>query len=1190
MANLKAGTLIGGNLIWSAGNLPLRVADSNIFINDTQIYTEKYKPTPAAIGAVNKAGDTMTGDLTMRKSNPEIWLHGDSNSSHCGKIYTVEGGNKDHGGWMGYDGNTNRMEYGYRANGSNGVVMYHAYNSNTLYVNGPVLSNASQSTNAASFTRKDYVDQQVATKVALGGSTMTGKLTLNYTSSVKVPVGPTSQRGSGVAGDFRFNSDEKGYEGFDGSEWQPIGSGRVAYTRFTANFTAVKGKGHLVDTTKAGIVATLPSGMNEADFVVIGDGAGNASKNPFYIAGYNGDRIVVNSDNCVLLFSWVSGKWVITNGIGESGAIDTANYLKKAGDTMNGDLKFAPGKKIILPTTDWATGVTIEALPAGDGFGANLNISSGGNTVLGAGESANNLRTLTNGENLYLTADGNIDLISGGNAWADRKTVRIANDGNMYLNYGATSARLYFGSTTTYAARSGDNIFIAANGGSGKVYIEGKTNPIARVGGTDYEIYHWGNNPTPSAIGAARVIGEWSTGTAANITTADFIKLLTDKGAFNDRYWVARGSWSYANNKTITDTGLGNIHLSGCVIEVISASANVYTIRITTPTTSTNGGIVNGEFIYVNNGSTYSPGWRRQYNTAYKPSAVDVGALSSSGGTVAGVISISEASTASRQFEAKQGTVTGVFRLSDAAAILGTQDGGSWTGAIKVGKSDFVYTPNASTWHKVYHQGFKPTAADVAALSTSGGTFSGDLISSSRNGGVFGTYDSTKTDQIWSIGTSYRNSADGSNFGNLYGLAYKYTNNTTGGYMAGGHQAVWCENGTPRSALGQHVWSSGRFISDGTGNVFESKGGFIRSDTVDVMSLDGKKYSFVTSPNDAHLCMNAYWDGKDWKKYDVSKHSMLAVCHTTGKFQLKASSPTSVNPNELTPMEVTHDGNLTAASTITASGHTIQVASDATNLHFWMRNSAGAERALMYHEGTTNTLNLRAGTGPRIQIFPNGRVASEAAQAGNAFDVLYERVGEGSAGFAAATNGGGWDSWRTSSTTLQASCPNALSSAHNIWKATQWNRAHLAAMSVHSPADGSVVVAMSVGVNGYNHFTYNSSGQGYAQGGWHTGSDARFKENIRPLSAQRTSWLDKVCALNASSFKYKTNDNQSIGFIAQNVQEIIPEAISIQIDTTKPEEERADTERLFIDPLAIIAAQNEAIKELVARIEALERK
>jgi hypothetical protein len=75
-----------------------------------------------------------------------------------------------------------------------------------------------------------------------------------------------------------------------------------------------------------------------------------------------------------------------------------------------------------------------------------------------------------------------------------------------------------------------------------------------------------------SEIGAARALGEVTSGATANITTAQFVQWLNDSGAFYERVWIARGSWSYANNKTITDTGCGNIHLAGCTIEVISAN------------------------------------------------------------------------------------------------------------------------------------------------------------------------------------------------------------------------------------------------------------------------------------------------------------------------------------------------------------------------------------------------------------------------------------------------------------------------------------------------------------------------------------------------------------------------------------------------------------------------------------------
>ena len=127
------------------------------------------------------------------------------------------------------------------------------------------------------------------------------------------------------------------------------------------------------------------------------------------------------------------------------------------------------------------------------------------------------------------------------------------------------------------------------------------------------------------------------------ITTAQLVTLLQNNGAFTTKSWVARCAWAYAASASIpnSETGCGVIPLAGAVIEVISNSANNYTIRITTPTTTSVGGaLTNAEFIYVNNGDAYSPGWRRAYNTRNKPTAAEVGALPSGGGTIGGDLTV----------------------------------------------------------------------------------------------------------------------------------------------------------------------------------------------------------------------------------------------------------------------------------------------------------------------------------------------------------------------------------------------------------------------------------------------------------------------------------------------------------------------------------------------------------------------
>ncbi|HAN4349440.1 TPA: phage tail protein, partial [Escherichia coli] len=148
---------------------------------------------------------------------------------------------------------------------------------------------------------------------------------------------------------------------------------------------------------------------------------------------------------------------------------------------------------------------------------------------------------------------------------------------------------------------------------------------------------------SPTNIGCPASPTGWLT-TGSNggaITTAQLVTLLQNNGAFNAKAWIARCAWAYANSASIPDseTGCGIIPLAGAVIEVFNngSSSNNYTIRITTATTtSVSGALTNAEFIYVFNGTSYSPGWRRAYNTKNKPTAADVGALPLSGGALTG--------------------------------------------------------------------------------------------------------------------------------------------------------------------------------------------------------------------------------------------------------------------------------------------------------------------------------------------------------------------------------------------------------------------------------------------------------------------------------------------------------------------------------------------------------------------------
>lgn len=92
-----------------------------------------------------------------------------------------------------------------------------------------------------------------------------------------------------------------------------------------------------------------------------------------------------------------------------------------------------------------------------------------------------------------------------------------------------------------------------------------------------------------------------------------------------------------------------------------------------------------------------------------------------------------------------------------------------------------------------------------------------------RSAGLYGLYDSAKTAQIWSMGVAYKIADDGSNFGNLYGLAYKHTNNPEQGTMGAGHQMLWCQNGVVYASIGNDIWAKNNVYAQGNVSGFSDR-------------------------------------------------------------------------------------------------------------------------------------------------------------------------------------------------------------------------------------------------------------------------------------------------------------------------------------------------------------------------------
>ncbi len=119
------------------------------------------------------------------------------------------------------------------------------------------------------------------------------------------------------------------------------------------------------------------------------------------------------------------------------------------------------------------------------------------------------------------------------------------------------------------------------------------------------------------------------------------------------------------------------------------------------------------------------------------------------------------------------------------------------------------------------------------------------------------------------------------------------------------------------------------------------------------------------------------------------------------------------------------------------------------------------------------------------------------------------------------------------------------------------------------------------------NFYYNTAWVGsiYTDGNglyWFSLSDYRLKENIAPLDSK--SSIERIKNLNPVSFNWKKDGSLSEGFIAHEVQDIIPNSVNGAKDATKSD---GSEKYQALDTSTMIPTLVSAVKELVSEIEQL---
>ncbi|EPB1886199.1 tail fiber domain-containing protein [Escherichia coli] len=248
--------------------------------------------------------------------------------------------------------------------------------------------------------------------------------------------------------------------------------------------------------------------------------------------------------------------------------------------------------------------------------------------------------------------------------------------------------------------------------------------------------------------------------------------------------------------------------------------------------------------------------------------------------------------------------------------------------------------------------------------------------------------------------------------------------------------------------------------------------------------------------------------------------------------------------------------------------------------HIWFRDNSESEKGVIWatDEGMMHIRNNYGGQythhfqGGMIKL--EGRVPYNSEQAVIRGDI----------------SGGAWVDWRARPAGLLVDCQNSRAEAYNIWKATHWGVDHLAAMGVHA-GGGNAHVVLHVGGSDYS-FANNgdfTAGAAVYCNDIYIRSDRRLKINVEDYEENA---VDKVNKLKVKTYdKVKSLSDREviaheIGIIAQDLQEILPEAVSTSNvgSLDNPEE------ILTISNSAVNALLIKAVQEISERLAAIEAK
>ncbi|EIR0515404.1 tail fiber domain-containing protein [Salmonella enterica] len=279
-------------------------------------------------------------------------------------------------------------------------------------------------------------------------------------------------------------------------------------------------------------------------------------------------------------------------------------------------------------------------------------------------------------------------------------------------------------------------------------------------------------------------------------------------------------------------------------------------------------------------------------------------------------------------------------------------------------------------------------------------------------------------------------------------------------------------------------------------------------------------------------------------------------------------------------VELETAGTIIARNNVHVYGGTGLTLRNAGNRHVWFMDADGSEKAVIYSENAGNVA-IRTNAGGRfLNQFTDGMLWLSTGQLAYRHDLGLVR---------GPIAGGAWADWRARPAGILIDCQASETQAYNVWKATHWGIDHIAAMGVHR-GGGNASVQMHVGSANY-HWAHNgdfTAGAAVYCNDVYIRSDARLKINVENYEENA---VDKVNKLKVKTYdKVKSLSDREvigheIGIIAQDLQEILPEAVSTS-NVGSPDDPE---EILTISNSAVNALLIKAVQEMSSKMEEMSK-